>query len=409
MRRFDKKLNIDKVNLLFEQRYLKSKDIVNENLSELEEDWKTNLAAGLASLVGSAGSAKTIDPKLPSTTQTTQRASSPRPQTTNVKDPFNINPKTKSNSLLTVNFSNSFESGGYRLNKNFQKGSINKIKEYIINNPDTNYVIYITASESKVPNQKGFDVGDLAKKRSEIIKELLVSNIPMGNVEIKVEAIVDGPEWDNGNKNDKKYIEHQYVIIELFNAGTTPCALNSMKNRGKIATEDNGFISNNFTVTGNGSFEMTPGSIPDRLELIKDGKVIFDTRYYADKNLYAKEWKYTPLYIANLSELYVANKNLKAFENVSQDVKTFRSYEELIDFILNDKNLNIEKDTRREVKEGLDKLKQLWAAGQTEYLFYTIKPPSIATVEADVKHPIQLKTYSPLGSTQFGLRGINCK
>lgn len=407
MRRFDKKLNINKVNLLFEQRYLKLKGVVNENTSEIEEDWKTNLAAGLASLAGSAGSAKTIDPKIPQTTQTTQQASAIKQQT-NIKDPFKINPETKSNSLLTVNFSNSFESGNYRLNKNFKDENISKIKNYMMSNPDTKYIIYITASESKVPNQKGFNVGELAKKRSEILKELIASHIPMDNLIINIDAIVGGPEWDGKNRNDSKYTEHQYVMVEIFEAGTTPCALNSIKNKGGVATQSNGFISNNVTITGNGSFELTPGSIPDRLELIKDGNVIFDTRYYADKNFYAKQWKYTPLYIANLSELYVANKGSKAFANVSQDVKTFGSYEELVDFMLNDKKLNIEKDTRREVREGLDKLKQLWAAGQTEYLFYTVKPPSIATVEADVKHPIQLKTYSPLGSTEFGLKGINC-
>jgi len=408
MRRFDKKLNIDKVNLLFEQRYLKSKDIVNENISELEEDWKTNLAAGLASLAGSAGSAKTIDPKLPSTTQTTQRTSSPRPQT-NVSDPFKIGQSTKSNSLLTINFSNSFESGGYHLNRNFQKGNIDKIKDYILNNPDTRFVIYITASESKVPNQEGFGIGELAKKRSEIIKELIASHIPIDNVDFKVETMVGGPEWDNGDANDSKYTEHQYVTVEVFDEGSTPCTLNSIKNKGRIARKENGFISNSVSITGSGSFEMMPGSIPDRLELIKDGKVIFDTRYYADKNLYAKEWNYTPLYVANLSELYAANKSADAFQNVSEDIKTFKSYDELVDFILKDKTLDIKKDTRREVKEGLDKLEQLWSAGQTEYLFYTIKPPSIATVEADIKNPIQLKTYSPLGSTQFGLKGVDCR
>ena len=143
MRRFDKKLNINKVNLLFEQRYLKLKGVVNENTSEIEEDWKTNLAAGLASLAGSAGSAKTIDPKIPQTTQTTQQASAIKQQT-NIKDPFKINPETKSNSLLTVNFSNSFESGNYRLNKNFKDENISKIKNYMMSNPDTKYIIYIT-------------------------------------------------------------------------------------------------------------------------------------------------------------------------------------------------------------------------------------------------------------------------
>lgn len=48
MRKFDKKLNIVKANLLSEQRYL-------ENKEGLSEDWKTNVAAGLASVAAGAG------------------------------------------------------------------------------------------------------------------------------------------------------------------------------------------------------------------------------------------------------------------------------------------------------------------------------------------------------------------
>ena len=39
MRRFDKKLNINKVNLLVEQRYLKSKGLLKENI-ESKPLWK---------------------------------------------------------------------------------------------------------------------------------------------------------------------------------------------------------------------------------------------------------------------------------------------------------------------------------------------------------------------------------
>lgn len=36
MRRFDKKLNIERANLLAEQRYLKSKDLINENIDDIK-------------------------------------------------------------------------------------------------------------------------------------------------------------------------------------------------------------------------------------------------------------------------------------------------------------------------------------------------------------------------------------
>lgn len=49
MRRIDKILNIQMANLLAEQRYIKTKNLMSE-------DWKTNLAAGLATLSATAGS-----------------------------------------------------------------------------------------------------------------------------------------------------------------------------------------------------------------------------------------------------------------------------------------------------------------------------------------------------------------
>jgi hypothetical protein len=407
MRRFDKKLNIDKVNILFEQRYIKSKSIIVENKSKLEEDWKTNLAAGLAS-IGSVAGTNVEKQDTTQTTQTTQQGVGVKPET-NMADPFNVNSQLKSTPLLTINFSKSFKSGSYTLSNEFEKQNIDKLKQYINDNPNSNYVIYITASESKVPNQQGFGTGKLAEARASVLEKLIKANIPVDKVKFKVEAIVGGPEWDKKDKNDLKYTKHQFIILELFDAGVTPCSLSSIDDKGYIATKDKGFISNNIKITGSGSFEMTPGKIPDRLQLIKDGNIIFDTKYYANDNPYKEQWNYTPLHIAMLTELYKENKNTKAFANLQQDVKQFKSYEDLVSFLLRDKKLNPENDKRREVAEGLAKLKMLFNQGQTEFLFYTIKPPSIAKVDADVKNPITLLTYSPLGSTAFGLKGMDCR
>lgn len=66
MRKFDKKLNILKTNLLSEQRYAEEK-------GELTEGWKTNAVAGLASLAGGVGAnaqqAPQQQPQMDKTTQ----------------------------------------------------------------------------------------------------------------------------------------------------------------------------------------------------------------------------------------------------------------------------------------------------------------------------------------------------
>lgn len=65
MRKSDKKLNIQKANLLSEQRYVETKNLMSE-------DWKTNLAAGLATAGavagGNAQTTKSVDPNQQSKT-----------------------------------------------------------------------------------------------------------------------------------------------------------------------------------------------------------------------------------------------------------------------------------------------------------------------------------------------------
>lgn len=65
MRKIDKKKNIANANLLSEQRYLTIKE-------GLDEDWKTNLAAGAASLAGAAGAQAQQAPQQAPNQQTIQ-------------------------------------------------------------------------------------------------------------------------------------------------------------------------------------------------------------------------------------------------------------------------------------------------------------------------------------------------
>lgn len=83
MRKFDKKLNIANANLLSEQRYLTIKE-------GLDEDWKTNLAAGAASLAGAAGAQAQQAPKQAPTQQIdkTIQQQAPQQNNANVANPY---------------------------------------------------------------------------------------------------------------------------------------------------------------------------------------------------------------------------------------------------------------------------------------------------------------------------------
>jgi hypothetical protein len=91
MRKIDKQINIANTNLLSEQRYLTIKE-------GLDEDWKTNLAAGLATAGGVAGAHAQQAPKQAPSQQTTQQQA-PSLKTADGKtaDPFGVSYNSSAN------------------------------------------------------------------------------------------------------------------------------------------------------------------------------------------------------------------------------------------------------------------------------------------------------------------------
>jgi hypothetical protein len=407
MNKHQKLKNMLNANLISERRYIQMKD------NGVSEDWKTNVAAGLASMGAMASTTdkdKSIDPvnKADKTISHVDR----KVDSSSVADPFSTNKaiKKNSNALISVNLTQSFKSGGFNINSPEMVDGINKLKEYIKANPAKNFVLVTTASESNVPNQSGYGVNDLANKRASVVQKAISGSVGnSSNLDFKTNAIVGGPEWDGGNKDEQKYTEHQFVTIDVYDAGVSTCSLEQISKKGVIGDVSNGYETNNIAITQHGSFKMIPGPIPDRLMMVKDGKTVYDTKFYASENPYSAQWNHVPLHIANLSQLYTQHKDLPCFSNLGEDLKTFNSLEELISTIQQDKGFDYRKDTRREVKEGLIKLKQLWDSGQREYVFYTIKEATSVSVKGELESPTNVKTFSMLGNTGIELIGNNCK
>ena len=74
---------------------------------------------------------------------------------------------------FSINFSEVFKSGSYNLNPNAVKVKMNELKKFLAENNGTSFDIVITASESQVPNQSGFGVGELAKKRASVMQKVI--------------------------------------------------------------------------------------------------------------------------------------------------------------------------------------------------------------------------------------------
>jgi len=195
--------------------------IDESNEHALEEGWKENiiaLATAAAGLVGSVkGQSSLRKYDIPLQTQITQ----PNKDT------------------LRIDFGTTFKAGRYTFSKEKIEELSNKFKQisqFLTNHPNANFKINIIASESKVPNydmepnsvtfKQKLSNGELANKRAEAIKialntfenNLRNEGIKFGKINIlPPKTLIGGPEWKQGEKsNDPKYIEHQYVKIEII-------------------------------------------------------------------------------------------------------------------------------------------------------------------------------------------------
>lgn len=308
---------------------------------------------------------------------------------------------------FSINLGQSFESGSYKLKTEDVKNNLLELKNKIKELGLTSFDIVITASESQVPNQSGFGVGELAKKRGSVLKKVLekfLAQNGLENVDVKVETRVGDVEWDGGNAHHAKYTKDQYVKLDVYASGVAPCELN-FQATGEVATAEEGFISRQEDLDEGGSITIRPGSIPDRMVITaSDGSIISDTGYFVDSQHNYPEFKYVPLYVANLSEALSNHSDLAATQGLESTTKSFNDFNELINFIKKDKRHDISKDKRKEVRNGIIKLKELWGNGQREFLFY--KSMS-GTVNYDVGEngSAKLTIYSPIGKTGYSVQG----
>lgn len=311
------------------------------------------------------------------------------------------------NAVFTLNFNNNFESGKYEINKNDIQAKMEALKNFLLKHPESKFKIMITASESQVPNQDNLKVGQLAKLRV-ISLEKLVNLFLKGNdinVDVEKDTKIGKEAWDGKNKDDQKYTQDQYVKLDVFVdavEGTAPCEISFTKADGGESTEKYGYISFEETVNESGSMTISPGSIPDRLVIMKGDKVVGDTGYFVDKQHNYQEWNLVPLYVAQLTQIYANNPDIPAIRGLNS-VKTFNSFEELLSVLAKTK-YDMKKDTRSEISNGLNLLQKLWNGGQREFIMYSMKKGTV-DFEINQGESGKVVVYSPVGKTGFGIQG----
>lgn len=305
------------------------------------------------------------------------------------------------NIVYDVNFSENFDSGQFQLtNISELKQKLQELKKF---NSDK-YTIKILASESLVTNQPGFEKGELASKRAEMLQNVL-NKMGLNNVSVDTQIGTTSYTKGQDDPRSKKYKEEQFVRVQVSTSARTVCGLNDLGDfNGIQGDKSNDYIKYNEVVAGYGDVSISPGQIPDRLVITdKKGNPIKDLGYVASKEHDNKDWKYMPLYVYQLTKLYKeGNKALQSDKLVKQ---TFNSMEELTQFMLNNKELKIYKGS--EVGPGIKGLQMLFDGGQREFVFYSINPnPQLKFADSDGDYYIRV--FSPVGKTGYSLSGKNC-
>ncbi len=307
-------------------------------------------------------------------------------------------------SKYSINLGELFDSGSYNVNEKVINVKLQELKSKIKELRLEDFTIKITASESRVPNQKEFGKGELAKKRAKVVKviiEKFLKDNGLTNVDVKIETRRGTEEWDGKDAKAEKYRKDQYVKLDIL--GTKTCTFDLSKNGG-LAKAENDYKSYDEPVEDDGFIRYTTGSIPDRITMTDtNGKTFYDSGYIATEKSQYDGYKYVPLYIAKLTKLNKEHKG-DAFKGVIK--KKFNNFQELKDFLKVKNKGGDNKKVRRsnEVEGGLKMLENMFNKN-LEFVFYK-------TIEGKQKVPIgyhdKLNVYSPVGKTGFNLH-THCK
>ena len=336
---------------------------------------------------------------------------------------------TSKTSFPKQNIGNQFKFGEYQSNvvKNAIASLKPKIEEFIKNSGGKNFVVNISAGESNVTNPKGFEEkGSLALARANSVKqyfqELFPELIKNGTLVIKnpvnvSEVIIGKTPYDKtkgDNKNPEKiklYKQEQFVTFDIQGSGEVEnvesiCDWEATIT-GKTGDINKNYITANAKLQGKGLLTFDTGSIPDRMVVKnKKGVIVQDTGYIATAPHQYGDFKYVPLYVAELTKLY----NTVAVSGNKILTIQVKSFDDLMKQILNSgvaipKLQQLIKMGQSEVYDGVQKLEKLYNKGVREFVIYSITPSSVTTPFDSKMGDYEVFVYSPVGKTGYSLNG----
>lgn len=340
---------------------------------------------------------------------------------------------------LQVDFSSNFKSGEYKLSSSDlqeMNTKLQKIKDFVTNSNTKTFKIIIHSSESQVRSK--YAKGELAKLRAEEALKIIIDYKTGGIFKRVLDPKVGGTPFDDveaakiGMKkaiNLPKYTNEQFVKVEIIAMEfDTPCKWDMNADGAVLTSATDYSVTTDFDVTdqiGEGDIVLSPGGIPDRVQVWIDGDLVGDSGYFIDgmtsKDTNIVNFNYIPRYVAELTK--VANeKGMHAVKDSSQKkliTKTFTSFEELVDFMLTPDAKSKGYDaftTGKDTGNYMKVLKDMWGKpgykGYRTFTFYD-KDPYLTKTPVKIKFKlngnnrlVQIKIFSPLGQTHYNCVGV---
>ena len=297
-----------------------------------------------------------------------------------------------------------------------------QIDKFIKDDGGKNFLITITAGESKVTNPKGFEEkGSLALARANSVKgyfeEVFQDLIKNGVLNIKVptdvsqvslgKTLYDKTKGDINNPDKKKlYNDEQFVRFTITGSGSK-CNFN-FDNKAGQGVPNLDYVTTDEILEGKGEATFTPGQIPDRLVIMdSQGKIETDTGYITGDVSKYPDWKYTPLYVYLLT--LVSQTNPVAVSGSEILTITVTDYADLVKQLLNDPNSRRYEKMGSEIEPGLKAMAGMIKKGRTEFVIYKLSNAGTTVQFDSPNNDKKIKVYSPIGTdkikTGYGLVG----
>ncbi len=313
--------------------------------------------------------------------------------------------------------SKSFKSGVWKLDEQGKK-DLNIILERLVDhinsfkNPNlTSFDITIIARESTLKNydaetKKKLEVGELARLRAEEVEKYVLEYLKSYNV-VPISINID-----SAVEEGKDYENHQYVKLKIEPTVLQKddfCNFNLKVSKDKVV--NNIALDTIFDVKdklGSGYVTMDTGSIPDRIVIYADNKLIGDSGFFATSNnaWFGDKWEYTPANILALTNLYRSKS--KAISDANLDIRKFENFDELIKEMSKSKSvISTKSNYPDDIDNAIDELRKLFKAGVRDFVFYKIGKVKINFDLQGKYEKIQVIVYTPRGKSDFTVK-TNC-